>query len=175
LLCDAAAILSIGLAECTGRIFQNYLHPAQKAELANQLRMLLWGGREQYEFVRIAHQRMQEAKGVGQVEFEPLELPEWNSFLQRVRNLLDQPGKVFEVPWLLRQYAVDVFRGQPLQPRLTRSDLVTLKQAMMVLTYICKATGVPRDFESILSGELVRLQSVLANAASQQSAEPYSF
>jgi hypothetical protein len=169
LLCDAAAILSIGLAECAGRIFQNYLHPAEKDELATHLRMLIWGGKEQYEFIRMAYQRLQEAKGA--VDLEPLELPEWNSFLQLVRNLLEQPGKSFEIPWLLRQYAIDLFRNRSMQRRLTRGDLVTLKQGMLVLSYVCKAAGVPREFEAALVGELVRLQAVLANTTSPQGAD----
>src|SRR5438128_325107 len=130
--------------------------------------MLMWGGREQYDFVRMAHQRIQEAKGVGTADIEPLELPEWNSFLQLVRSLLDQPGKAFELPWLLRQYAIDVFRGRTLEPRVGRSDLVTLKQAMLVLGYICKAARVPREFEETLSSQLIRLQSVLVNETSEQ-------
>jgi hypothetical protein len=172
LLCDAAAILSIGLAECTGRIFQNYLQPEQKDELANHLRLLMWGGREQYDFVRLAHQRIQEAKGVGAADIEPLDLSEWNSFLQLVRSLLDQPSKAFDLPWLLRQYAVDVFRGKTLRPRVGLSDLVTLKQAMLVLGYVCKAAEVPKEFEATLTSELVGIQAVLVNEMTERKADP---
>jgi hypothetical protein len=171
LLCDASAILSIGLAECAGTVFQNFLHPAHKEELDQHLRMLIWGGRERYEFYQSMRAKLLEARAGEQADLSALELPEWAAFLQLVRSLLDQPGKAFEVPWLLRQYAVDVFRGRPFQPRVTRADAIPLKQAMTVLDYACKAAGVPREFAANLVGDLVGVQAALVTSQAERCGE----
>ena len=48
LICDAAAIFSIGVAEIAGKIFQQYLQPEDKNTLSESLKVILWGGREAY-------------------------------------------------------------------------------------------------------------------------------
>lgn len=88
LLCDAAAIFSLGVADYTGRIFHQHLHPTQKEQLSESLRMLLWGGREQYQLYQKLRQMLLEAKGVPEAEQGILDLPEWNSFVQLMRHAL---------------------------------------------------------------------------------------
>jgi hypothetical protein len=167
LLCDAAAILSIGLAECAGMVFETYLHPAHKQDLEHILRMFIWGGRQQYEFYQGVREKMIEAQTGGQADAGSLDLPEWEGFLQLIRNLLEQPREAFMIPWLLRQYAIDLFRGLPFRPRVTRADLIPLKQAMLVLGYTCKAAGVPRQFDATLVDGLVSVQGELVTGPSE--------
>ncbi|MBI4219436.1 MAG: hypothetical protein HY682_04770 [Chloroflexi bacterium] len=162
LVCEAAAVLAIGVAECAGRLFHQYLHPEQKEVLAESLKVLLWGGREQYEFYQNVRQKLYEAKGSAPAELAPLELPEWNLFVQLIRNIVEQPARAFHVPWMLRRLAIDIHRGHSPLFSVERDDLIVLKFSMMLLSYACRAPGLPSAFEKELTGGLVRIQSRVA-------------
>jgi hypothetical protein len=162
LLCDAAAIFSVGVADCAGRVFHQYLHPAEKEQLSESLRMLLWGGREQYQLYQQLRQMLLEAKGVEEAEQGRLDLPEWNSFVQLMRHAIERPSVPFHVPWILRSFAIHLLKERDPLAFARKEDLPQLRLAMLVISYVCKAIGVPRDFEAKLAGELVRAQSLLA-------------
>lgn len=170
IVCDAAAILSIGVAECAGRLFHQYLHPEQKEILAESLKILLWGGREQYLFYQNVRQKLYEARGTSTSEPAPLELPEWNLFVQLLRNIVEQPARAFDVPWILRRLAVDIHRAAPPLENVNKDDLLALKFSMMIISYACRAAGIPSAFEKELTGGLVRIQSrVAANGPGGQA------
>jgi hypothetical protein len=161
LVADVAAVFSIGLAECAGRIFHQFLQPSQKTLLADVLLRFLWGGREGVQFYRAVKQQVAPGNDAHGEEATGLELPEWGGFIQLVRNMLEQPPAAFEVPWLLRHFAIDLFRARkPLKFAESR-DLFSLKQAMLAVGYLCKAAGLPREFNVNLVGELVSIQSAL--------------
>jgi hypothetical protein len=172
LVVDAAAVFSIGLAECVGRTFQHFLQPSEKSMLGDVLHRFLWGGREGVQFYQTLRQQVLKAADGG-AEAAPgsLELPEWNSFIQLVRSMLEQPPASFEVPWLLRHFAVDTFRARVPLPFATRRELFAVKQAMLVLSYLCRAAGLPREFDFNLSSELVSIQSAIVGAAAKPGGE----
>jgi hypothetical protein len=168
LLVDAAAMFSAGLAECSGIIFNQYIHPTKKTTLADSLKLLLWGGRASFEaYQNIRAKLIATTRGSNQEQLDDDPgLPEWNGFIQLVRHYLDVPAAAFQVPWLLRAYAVTISKGQP--PRtlpVTQNDLHLLKLAMLTVAYVCRAAGVPRDFENTLTYPLVVIQSALATPA----------
>ena len=166
LLCDTAAVFSMGLAECAGRVFNQYLHPAKKAELTDSLKALLWGGRESYDAYQSIRTKLVASRGL---RADPSDddpgLPEWNGFVQLVRQYLETPATAFHVPWLLRAHAVALLKGESAESLpLTRSDLHLLKLAMFTLDYVCRAAGVPRDFTDLVTLPLIQTQSQLALA-----------
>ena len=162
--CDASAVFAVGVAECSGRVFHQYLQPEQKSLLSDALKTIIWGGQEQYAFYQSVRQKMLDAVRHSDVNPGP-ELPEWNLFMQLVRNILERPAASFHVPWMLRQYAVCLLRGADVAKYVRREDLLTVKFAMLVLDYTCKAVSVPSDFADRIVGPLVSLQSKLATAA----------
>ncbi len=162
LVCDAAAIFGLGVADCTGRIFHQYLHPTQKERLSESLKMLIWGGREQYLVYTKLREMMFEAKGAQEPEIGALDLPEWNGFVQLMRNALEYPAIPFDVPWILRSFAINLLNQREPLAFAMRKDLPALRIGMLVISYVCKAAGVPRDFEATLAGELVGAQSLLS-------------
>jgi hypothetical protein len=170
LLCDAASIFAVALADCAGRIFQQFLHPARKEDLAESLRLYLWDGRSRYSFVEQVRQKHAESLGATGAELGPLDLPEWNEFVQLVRHLLEQPREAFSVPWLLRQCAVDLFRSRAVLAAAVPKDAISLKQAMLTASYFCKASGVPKDFGDILTTILIKVQTGLVSP--QATASP---
>lgn len=162
LLCDACAIFSIGVAECCGTLFNQYLHPSEKSLLSDSLKVLIWGGKDQYELSKSLREKLLAARGVKGAGIEELELPEWNYFLQVVRNILDRPGDAFKLPWILRNLAFDILRSKPPLAHATVEDLLAVKYAMLVAEYICRASGVPREFQDHIVSLTVRIQSGLA-------------
>jgi len=163
LVCDSAAIFSVGVADCSGRIFHQYLHPTEKEQLSESLRMLLWGGREQYQVYTRLRQLALEAKGVQEAEQGTLDLPEWNTFVQLIRHAIEYPSVPFDVPWILRSFAIDCLKGRTPLAFARKTDLPQLRMAMLIISYVCKAAGLPRDFEAKFAGELVKAQSLLAS------------
>lgn len=162
LLCDACAIFSIGIAECCGTLFNQYLHPSEKSLLSDSLKVLIWGGKDQYELSKSLREKLLAARGVTGSGIEELELPEWNYFLQVVRNILERPGDAFKLPWLLRHLGFDILRSKLPLVEATVEDLLAVKYAMMVAEYICRASGAPREFQNHIVSLTVRIQTGLA-------------
>lgn len=171
IVCDATATLAVGLAECAATAFQQYLHPAAKAELADALKILVWGGSEQYQFYQSVRDRLLRAKSASDQESD-LELPSWTDFLQLVRNILENPGVAFQLPWLLRSIALDLVRDTPADPQTTPEDLLLLKFGMLALDYACRASALPTDFGQSLQALLVRRQADLALSKSSSQRNP---
>jgi hypothetical protein len=162
LFCDAAAIFAIGVAECGGQVFHQYLQPRDKEALSESLKLLVWGGREQYQFYQTLRKKA--------LELPPLDLPEWNEFLQLMRNVLERPAAAFDVPWLLRRLALDTMRGWEPMKYVRKSDVGALRLAMLTFDYLAKATGLPKDGRTQVDDILVRVQSRLA-AGTPQAAD----
>jgi len=163
LFCDSAAIFGIGLAECAGRIFQQYLQPDDKGTLSESLRVLVWGGKETYNYYQKYHKKLLQIRaGVEVDEQDSLELPEWNGFVQLIRNILEYPAAAFTVPLLLRRMASDTLNKAAILEDATSKDLVALKLAMLTLSYLVKASIIPREFEQTLVDQLVAVQTRLA-------------
>lgn len=161
LLCDSAAALAIHVAECCGILFHQYLHPEDKQTLSESLKVLIWGGRESYDFNNALRQKLYARKGATADDVPALELPEWNRFLQLIRSMLEQPLAAFRVPWVLRHLAFDVILHRRRLETLSSSDASALHQAMLLLAYVCRASGAPREFENTLVDPLIRVQSRL--------------
>ncbi|TLD71459.1 hypothetical protein FEM03_08005 [Phragmitibacter flavus] len=163
LICDAAAIFSVGLAECCGTIFHQYLHPTEKALLSDSLKVLIWGGREQYDLASQLRAKLLAVSGKAQPESEDsLELPQWNLLVQLVRHILDNPKAAFYIPWFLRQLSFDLMKGREFSVSLPTEDIVTAKYAMLTFEYFCKACKLPSEFKENVGGILLRLQTDLA-------------
>lgn len=165
IVCEAAAAFAVGVAECAATVFQQYLQPAAKEELSGALKVLVWGGAEQYQFYQSIRDKLLKAKGAS--EDADLELPHWPEFLQLIRNVLEHPAAAFQVPWLLRSMAMDFLRGTSDLGHTSPSDLLLLKFGMLALDYTCHATHLPTDFGRALQSPLVRRQ---ANFAISRSA-----
>jgi hypothetical protein len=170
LVCDAAAVFSIGVAEIAGRIFQQYLHPEDKALLSDSLKVMLWGGRDAYNYYTRLHKKLVDLhNGAGGDEQDTLELPEWNLFVQLIRNILEYPTAAFRMPQLLRRMACDILRNSLILDDVTIADIVSLKIAMLTLSYFIKASDIPVQFDKFLVDHLVGIQSRLAVLASKPS------
>ncbi|MBK9649695.1 MAG: hypothetical protein IPO67_31845 [Deltaproteobacteria bacterium] len=141
---EAASVFAVGLASCVGTIFHQYLLTNDGSALDDGLKVLIWGGRENYEHIAGLRKQLLEAKNI-QADDGGLALPEWPAFLQLVRSFLAAPKLAFRAPQLLRSIAIDlVVKQEPLTFYGNR-DLMLLKLAMNTALYYVNACGFPPD------------------------------
>jgi hypothetical protein len=167
LIFDACAIFSIGIAECSGIIFKQYLKPQTKNQLDESLKYLIWGGRSQYEFVsKLRNELILARKGAE----SQLTLPEWDRFLHLIRNILEYPSLAFSLPIMFRHAAIDTLQGKPfLNNFATQDNLLLLKFGMLVNGYLCRAAKFPAQAYEIIDKEFINLQSVILTKQESES------
>jgi len=165
LVLDAAGVFAIGLAECIGVVFDQYLHPETLAELDDALKVVIWGGRTRYDFMAKLRRDLMERKGVQPGPEGALALPEWSGFMQLVRNMLERPQSAFLVPQLLRRAATEVLRGTPFLADAAYDDLLLVKHAMLTTEYFCRASKFPADILADLAARFAKRQSQLVHSS----------
>jgi hypothetical protein len=166
---DAAGVFAVGLAECVGTIFNQYLQPETLNELDEALKIVIWGGRAQYDFIAKLRQEVIAAQGKQPHPEGALSLPSWDSFLQLVRSMLDNPYLSFSVPQLLRKAAHDVYFGRDFLANTAKQDLLLIKYAMSTCNYFCKAAIFPAQTREVLDKKFIKKQSDLVHYSERKS------
>ena len=161
LVLDATSVFAVGLAECVGTIFNQYLQPNTLNQLDDALKLVIWGGRSNYEFVSRLRHDLMIARGKPSKPEGALALPSWDEFIQLVRNMLDNPKLAFSVPQLLREAAIDILYNKTFLAHTIKDDLLLLKFAMLVTNYFCRAARFPVETRKSLENEFIKRQSSL--------------
>ena len=164
LVLEAAGLFAIGLAECVGIIFNQYLKPEKLGQLDDALKVIIWGGRSQYEFIAKLRSDFMEAKGIQPKSGGVLALPYWDKFLQLVRNMLEAPRTAFSVPQILRRAAIDVNQGNAFLSNTNSTDLLLIKLAMLTSEYLCRASKFPADTMDALLSLFAKKQSEIVHS-----------
>jgi hypothetical protein len=165
---EAAGVFAIGFAACVGRVFHQYLQPKERATLSDALKVIVWGGRDQYEYIASLRRAIIEAKGPATGDPPELSLPDWDVFLQLVRSHLDVPRFSFRIPQLLRSAAIDVAAGRPFLSRYGSASPMLIKLAMFVASYYAKASLLPPEIVTRIRDLFLRQMS---DVASRQTAQ----
>jgi hypothetical protein len=99
---DTCSLFARSLAIIVCHVFKAYL-PSSQADISEALLVMLYGGREAYAYrndlFRLAKSRN------GDAATPDLSLPEWERFLNLVRQLLDAPLALQHSPLILREVA----------------------------------------------------------------------
>lgn len=169
LILDSISVFAIGLAECVGTIFNQYLQPNTQTQLDEALKVVIWGGRAHYQFVAKLRQELMLAKGIEPGPEGALSLPHWESFLQLVRGMLECPQLVFSLPQLLRQVAIDVYNSRDILSNTDHGDLLLIKFAMLTSNYFCRAAKLPAQTRETLEAKFVKRQSEIVHSTENQS------
>jgi hypothetical protein len=141
---EATSVFAVGLAACVGTIFHQYLLTNDGAALDHGLKVLIWGGRANYEQVAGLRKQLLEARNIP-ADVSGLALPEWPTFLQLVRSFLVAPKLAFTTPQLLRSVAIDLAEQKEPLTSYGVGDLMVLKLAMQTALYYVNACGFPSD------------------------------
>ena len=93
-----------------------------------------------------------------------IELPEWDTFVQLVRQLLEEPYGTSNVPLLLREVAFETMSnegiGYTFSKHLAKKYPQSAKFAILISSYICKAAMLPKDFDLLIIEKLMKIQDV---------------
>jgi hypothetical protein len=165
---DAAGVFAVGLAECVGTVFNQYLQPETINKLDDALKVVIWGGRAQYDFIAKLRHEVALAKGRQPGPEGSLSLPFWDGFLQLVRNMLENPRLSFSLPQLLREAALDVYYDRAFLANTGKQDLLLIKYAMSTCNYFCKAARFPAQTREVLEKKFIRKQSDLVHYSERE-------
>ena len=168
LILDAAGVFAVGIAECVGTVFNQYLQPETLSELDHALKVVIWGGRAQYDFIAKLRHEVIIANGLQPGPEGALSLPFWDGFLQLVRNMLENPRLSFSVPQLLREAALDVYYGRNFLANSGKQDLLLIKYAMSTCNYFCKAARFPAQTREVVEKQFIRKQSDLVHSSQSE-------
>jgi hypothetical protein len=157
---DLCALFMRSLAIIVSKIFAQYLQPRYRDDLSNALLFLMYGGRASYRIRNILKQKILAAEGIEQVD-TVLSLPEWDMFVQIVRQALDSPVELNRTPLIIREIAWSLLGG--IQDREFAKQLSSrfphgARFAVLGLDYVCKAAQLPPEFKTILTTELMAIQ-----------------
>jgi hypothetical protein len=143
LILETLSAVAIPLATLVGDVFRGHLKPDQRAALEDAVRVIVWGGRDQYEFFNALRRQVIAAKG-GDPQ-ETLALPAWDQFLELLRGYLEAPHLAFRTPQLLRSVAAGLITGT-LGDVLSRVDNhMLLHLTLKLALYVCRAGELPQD------------------------------
>lgn len=157
---DACALMAISLSEIVHLIFASYLLPKTQTELSSALLMFLYGGKGNYETLNSLRRLVRPS---GESAGEDLAIPEWERFVQLVRETLEAPYALGSVPLLLRECAWARLGSSSsnFAPEVVRKNPHGAKFALLICEYICEAAKLPPEFRKELSAMLLELQLVL--------------
>lgn len=161
LLLDAISIFSISLNELVCTIFNQSLSPNNKSELENDLKLLIWDGRETYEYMNQIRKKLPTGHNA---DISDLSLPEWSKFLELIRACLDEPYSTNRVPLILKEISFEYLEDKSIRDSFNFSKqlLNETPQAgrfsIQIIDYFCSATKIPPEFKDILIKRLMLLQ-----------------
>ncbi len=158
---ELCAIFARSLAVVVCQIFKSYLLPANETDLADALLVMLYGGREAYEH-RNELFKLLKSKGTEQMPID-LSLPEWDRFLQLVRQCLDAPFELQRAPLILREAGFSALRGdtkREFAKTLCAESPQGARFSLLIPTYLGKAAKLPPEFAKIADEILLPLVPV---------------
>ncbi|HEY0016384.1 MAG TPA: hypothetical protein VGC13_08700 [Longimicrobium sp.] len=165
---DLAALFLHALARIVNTIFAGYLQPENRGQLSSALLLLLYGGRSSY----MVRNRLKKMVRVTSDEPSDLSLPEWNRFVQLVRQALDAPYELLRSPLIVREAAWSILDHND-SPKFLRTLAAESPQgvrlAVLGIDYLCRASKLPPEFMSRLANLLMEAQTPAENNGSGSS------
>jgi hypothetical protein len=162
LFLDLCALFARSLAIAVCHMFKAYLHPANQADLSEALLVMLYGGREAYEYRNELYKRFKAHPQDHAVAVD-LSLPEWDRFLQLTRQLLDAPTEAQKVPLILREVGFSFLCADTVRAfakTLCAESPQAARFSLLVVDYLSKAGKLPPEFGKIVDSALLALQPV---------------
>ncbi|MBS3974142.1 MAG: hypothetical protein KGZ89_04670 [Actinobacteria bacterium] len=162
LFLDLVSFFAIAINEIVYSIFNQYLIPSTKEQLSEELKVLIWGGIENYSYWDELRKMILTQNNI--TVTSDLSLPEWNRFLQLIRGFLEEPYATTLSPLLLKEVAFEYFADKTVlgslnnARRLAKSNPQSSKFAILTAEYICKASKAPPEFLDIVRDRIVKLQ-----------------
>ncbi|USK82566.1 hypothetical protein LHV56_12055 [Peribacillus frigoritolerans] len=157
LFADLIALFSIAMSHTVTEIFNQYLLPESQEKLSENLKVVIWGGMENYNYYNSLYTYVKNSNE------SDLRLPEWDSFVQLTRQCLEQPFSVSYVPLIMREIAFEFLNNNNQDWNFSKQLAVNNRQAakfaLLITEYVCKATKVSSEFKEVLVNRLLSIQA----------------
>jgi len=162
---DLCALFMISISKITSAVFTAYLKPDDRDKLSSALLLQLYGGREAYDYRNkiwnlVQKQTNNDAKSeISGNSFPSLAPPEWDNFIEFIRNCLETPIETAKAPLLLRELAFSrLAQGNDFAEVLARESPHAARLAMAGIEYLCKAAQLPPEFGENYINMLMQVQ-----------------
>jgi hypothetical protein len=158
---ELASMFSISLNELAIRIFNKYLLPQDKSVFDQELKMLLWGGFDNYNFFNNLRKRVSVNLNN---ENTDLSLPEWNMFVNLARASIEKPLSIALAAIILKELAFCFLMEQDSANKwnyletLVKKDSYALRIAIHIIDYLSKAAQLQHEFSDSPNAILMKLQ-----------------
>ncbi|SEV91163.1 hypothetical protein SAMN05428988_0372 [Chitinophaga sp. YR573] len=152
------SLVAIALNNILIQIFNQYLVPSAKSDLDEDLKVIIYGGIENYEFLN----DLRKTYAGGSDKTEDLKLPNWDKFIELVRLMLDNPLSFSNVALLLKELAFLLLSKDSTKynysKKIISKDKFTSTFSLRLIEYLCSATGLPKEFKEIFTTLIIDLE-----------------
>lgn len=165
---DLCALFMVSVSRLTASVFTAYLKPDDRDKLSSALLLLLYGGREAYDYRNKIWELVQK-KNSGDLtdefsdkSFPSLAPPKWDKFLELVRSCLETPIETAKAPLLLREIAfskLTLVNELKFAETLAKESPHAARLAISGIDYLCKAAQLPPEFDERFVNILMEIQS----------------
>jgi hypothetical protein len=159
IVANMAALFLISMAAVVMNVFTSYLQPKVMHDLSDALLMILYGGKETYDSLNAMRRLIK--TGSDSDHPEDLSLPEWDRFVQFVRETLESPIELSRAPLILREVAWAQMSSTPdygFASTLAAESPRGAKYALLGTEYLCRATKLPPEFGAQIADRLLAIQ-----------------
>lgn len=167
---DICALFLHALSRVAMSVFYSYIHPRTQEDLADSVRFLLYGGRDNYHLLNSLRQRITPSpEGAS----EDLTVPQWERFLNLLRQSLNSPRDALRSALVAREVAWSFFDAGRTEPLTFAAELAkeaphSTKICLLAAEYLGRAARLSPEFGKTFSDAFVALVpagAALASAA----------
>lgn len=152
------SLMALSLNQIIITLFNRYLNTKSKEELNNDLKVIIYGGIENYDFLNGLRKRFVGAD----IAEKDLTLPEWDTFIEFIRLTFVNPRGFINVPLLFKEIAFNFLDVDPIRnnysSRIIRKDNHTTNFAIRLSEYFSKACNLPPEFHDNFTKAIVFLK-----------------
>lgn len=171
LIFEFSGAFSIAFATLVGMIFRRHLQPNDRQDLDDAVRVIIWGGRERYNFFNTLRRELAAARG--RAVNDDLALPNWDGFLEILRSYLDAPHLAFRTPQLFRALSIAVIQGRAPEFLASIEDKMLLHLAQRLAIYVVRSAEYPADASVRIKEVLTpRISKLVVNGQRQPDLQP---
>ena len=149
------SLIAISLNQIIIQLFTRYVSLKSKDDLSNDLKIIIYGGIENYEYLNELRKKVM---GAG-LSDKDLSLPEWDMFVELIRLSFENPINFNVLPLFLKEISFCYLSEDPAQYSyaeiLNKKDQFTSNFALRLSEYLNKACNLPPEFYDIFSKAIV--------------------
>lgn len=148
------SLVAIAINDMITKIFNRYLLPKSKQELDDDLKLIIWGGLENYNYLNDLRKRF----GGNAVAENDLSLPKWDLFIELIRLFLDNPLSFNQVPLFIKEHAfrfINVNETYDFSKQIAKDNSYVISHAIRLTDYLVKASDLPPEFNETFTSKFM--------------------